>query len=260
MGRGFKSALVQSPAQRRVSYGVRLGCSGLYPVTSWKLSRLETTQPFWVTLLRCWAVLQGEEVSLIARLNLSCSNLCPLPLVLALLTAVKRFCALHNHLLGSTELLLGVSKAFSFSGRTSPIFLAFPYRSALAPTTLVALFWTCFSLSASCLFGGPKIAHCLLSNKRRALQAHAQLAATEPPRRLSAELLPCQAAPSSLEVLPSQLQDLHFSFFSCMPLCASVLGTSWACTPMPPPGHWQRSWNEQVQGQTPAIHLAQASE
>lgn len=80
---------------------------------------------------------------------------------------VKRFYALYNHLLGSTELPLGVSKAFSFSGRTSPIFLAFPYRSALAPTALVALFWTCFSLSASCLFGGPKIAHCLLNNKRK---------------------------------------------------------------------------------------------
>lgn len=44
-GRDLKMAVVQPPAQCRVTYEVRLGCSGLYPARRWKPPRVETAQP-----------------------------------------------------------------------------------------------------------------------------------------------------------------------------------------------------------------------
>lgn len=43
--RDLKRFLVQSPAQSWVKTEFRPGCSGLYAVKSWKLPRVETTQP-----------------------------------------------------------------------------------------------------------------------------------------------------------------------------------------------------------------------
>jgi len=127
-GRDLRRALVRPPAQRRVSCGVRPGCSGLYLVASWKLSGMETAhlsgQP--ASPLDCPS---GKEVFLLARLNISCSNLCPLPLVFPLCTTVNRLYLLHNLLLGSSGLQLSTSNAFQTLGRTSPISLASPYRT-----------------------------------------------------------------------------------------------------------------------------------
>lgn len=50
-GRDFRRSLVQPPAQGRVSYESRLGCSGLNPVGFWKTPWMETAQVLWAAPL-----------------------------------------------------------------------------------------------------------------------------------------------------------------------------------------------------------------
>lgn len=53
-GRDLRRCLVKPPAQSRVSCGMGLGCSRLYPVPSCKPLRMETEQPLWVNCSTAW--------------------------------------------------------------------------------------------------------------------------------------------------------------------------------------------------------------
>lgn len=73
---GLQEISSATSCSSQVSYGLRQGCPGLYPVRWWKPSRTEVAQPLWhpFPLLDCpW----GEKFPFISSQSLSPFSLCP---------------------------------------------------------------------------------------------------------------------------------------------------------------------------------------
>lgn len=82
-------SVIQPSAKSTVNIDFRLGYSGFYPVCSWKLPRMETTQLLWAACSTAWLSSWWKGLSkYLIWTSLNCDLL--LSLILLLSTAVKR--------------------------------------------------------------------------------------------------------------------------------------------------------------------------
>lgn len=119
--RDLRRSLVQTPTPSRIRYEERTGCSGLYPVRSWKPLRTETVQ-LWKTYVCVCAhgkifffpYIQSEPVLFYLMPVVSCSS--------AVYCCGEPGSYLLDSLsIGAGRLLLGLSKTFFSPGWTSPV-------------------------------------------------------------------------------------------------------------------------------------------
>lgn len=66
-GRHLRRSLAQPPAQSRLSWEIRPGCSELYPVNSWSHPRREIASALWSKLFLCLGVLMAGSYVLLKQ-------------------------------------------------------------------------------------------------------------------------------------------------------------------------------------------------
>lgn len=124
--------LVQPPAQIRVSLGVRWGCSGPYPVASWKSLRRETAWPLWATSSTVEVSLWGKGFCLHLFWTFLFFSLC-LWLSSSNHALLCRLCLIYDLLIGTGGAAVSAPKAVSSPGWESPVLSVTPDREVLQP-------------------------------------------------------------------------------------------------------------------------------
>ena len=86
LGRDLRSSPGQLLAQNRFSCKMRWGCSGIYPVWSWKLLNMEAELPPWATCPTAW----------LSSWDLTVINIQPNPLLILCMPLVPRPPTMHH--------------------------------------------------------------------------------------------------------------------------------------------------------------------
>lgn len=129
MGLTFCKFLAQPPAQDSIDYKVRPGCSGFYPVQSWKPSRLETEKPSLSKLVPFLTVLMGEKFLPIPHWNFSCFNVCISECIFVLLN-FRRFLSINSSSLSTSLCRIALSLIFVIAPPQFSVIHKFDFRNS----------------------------------------------------------------------------------------------------------------------------------